>query len=150
METLGERLAAVRKKMGGLTQKEFGELVKVTPTTVGNYENNSRIPDWEYIQKVVKLSGVTYEWLSDGIGSIEDKAGQTKAAAAPNNAFVDAIMQSNSNLNFMIGMLADKVRSLGGDLPPGLGKLKVFGSAESRPIIPMWGTNPGTDLAHVG
>jgi hypothetical protein len=46
-------------------------------------------------------------------------------------------------------MLADKVRSLGGDLPPGLGKLKVLGAADSPLFVVHSGTNPGTSLTQV-
>ncbi len=73
---IGERIKLFRKK-ANLTQKELGEKINVTGTTITRYEKNLRTPDIETLKKIAKALNIslntllasfinsTYELISD-------------------------------------------------------------------------------------
>jgi transcriptional regulator with XRE-family HTH domain len=129
MENLGKRLEALRKSKR-MSQKEFADELEVTQTTIGNYERGGRIPDSDFLQKVVQKMGTNYDWLLEGKGGMYEKA----AAVAADTEQVELIKNSNRYLTMTIDLLIDKVKALGGDLPPSLGKLNSIELALVRNI----------------
>jgi phage repressor protein C with HTH and peptisase S24 domain len=62
--TIGERLKQVR---GAMSQDEMAKALGVHKNTVANYEKGDRVPDAEYLMKVVeKIEGVDAGWLLTG------------------------------------------------------------------------------------
>lgn len=64
--TLGENIRAFRKKRG-LSQRELGELVKpekITQQQIAQYENSTRTPKVETIQRIAEALGVTVEQIA--------------------------------------------------------------------------------------
>ena len=66
MDTLGERICFVRKKLG-LTQAEFAVRIGFTRAlTVSRYETNQREPEVSILVEIAKLGGVSLDWLLTG------------------------------------------------------------------------------------
>ena len=70
--TIGERIAALRIA-SGLSQRELGEKIGRSRSSVAQVEAGGMKPDYEFIKGVVKVCGGTYEYI------IEDP-GESKAA----------------------------------------------------------------------
>ena len=58
----GSRLKDLRKRRG-LTQKELGNMVNVTKTSISCYENGSRIPNMETFIELIKIFDVSPNYL---------------------------------------------------------------------------------------
>ena len=56
-----------------LTQKELADLLDVSPSTVGMYEQNRRIPDAEILVKISNIFNVTVDYL---LGNSDQKKEQ--------------------------------------------------------------------------
>ncbi len=63
--TLGERIASLR---GSMSQLEFAGMFDVSRNTLSRYENNSRTPDAEFLQKLVAEFKLDANWLLLGVG----------------------------------------------------------------------------------
>ena len=59
---LGKRLRALRKARG-LTQQELGELLGVSASAVGMYEQGRREPDLATLVKLADIFGVSVDHL---------------------------------------------------------------------------------------
>lgn len=140
MDNLGKRLEALRKSKR-MSQKEFADMLKVTQTTIGNYERNDRIPDSDFIQNVVKEFGTNYDWLLEGKGEMY---GVQSAVVndVQNSAYAEALLSSNNHLNLLVGMLIEQVKQLGGKLPAGMGKLMAL----NTPVSPLQVVHEGASL----
>ncbi len=119
METFGNRLKSLRDKLK-MSQQEFGETLGLSGAAIGLYETKDRMPKITVVNDIVSIHGVNQEWLLSGTGSMFLE--KSEKQSAPVTSMLDAIIESNRNLNFMVSMLAARVRELGGELPPGLGK----------------------------
>ena len=62
MASLGELLAELRQDKG-LTQKELGEILCVSPGTISNYENDVHLPDIEKLTQLADYFHVTADYL---------------------------------------------------------------------------------------
>ncbi len=62
-DSLGERIAHIR---GRLTQQDFAERLGVSRNTLVRYENNKRIPDADFLQRLVSDFGADPQWLLMG------------------------------------------------------------------------------------
>lgn len=58
----GQRLRKLRKQMN-LTMKEFGEKFKLAESTISGYENESRKPDLETVDKFANFFDVSADYL---------------------------------------------------------------------------------------
>jgi transcriptional regulator with XRE-family HTH domain len=67
METLGERLSALRIKRG-ITAKEVAERTKVND--IGRFEKNERKPSLDSILAIAKFYKASVDWLLTGEGEI--------------------------------------------------------------------------------
>ena len=68
--TFGERLKSLRNKRS-LTQSQLGEKLNVTKASISGYENDTRSPDKDTLVKIVKIFGVTTDYLL-GIDESQD------------------------------------------------------------------------------
>jgi methanogenic corrinoid protein MtbC1 len=59
---LANRIKELRKK-SGYTQKELANLLGIGQTTVANYEQGTRIPDTEKLNKIADLFNITLDYL---------------------------------------------------------------------------------------
>jgi len=62
MATLGEILEELRKDRG-LSQKELGKVLHVTPGTISNYENNVNLPGTERLIDIADFFQVSTDYL---------------------------------------------------------------------------------------
>lgn len=63
MEILAKRLRELREEKG-LTQKELAQALGLnSKSTITNYEQNSRDPDYETLIKIAKYFGVSVDFL---------------------------------------------------------------------------------------
>ena len=62
---IGDRLKSLRKKEN-LTQSQFAEKIGLPRTTYANYENNSREPSKEILEKIATVLNITVEFLIYG------------------------------------------------------------------------------------
>ena len=86
--TLGERLKAVRKAtMSKATQEQFGEMLGVSRTSMGDYELNRVEPTDTFLMLLSLKFNVNETWLREGKGEM----------FAPSTAKVDRL-QSDFNL----------------------------------------------------
>jgi len=65
MTTIGQRLTEERKQLN-MNQTQFGELGGVKTNAQGNYENDSRTPDAEYLAAIAD-HGVDINYIVTGI-----------------------------------------------------------------------------------
>lgn len=85
---LGMRIAALRHK-AGLTQKQLANLLSVSPSAIGMYEQGRREPSADQLVAMAHLFGVTTDYLLTGIAASEDQSAitqlfqQAEEAAAP-------------------------------------------------------------------
>ena len=64
-----ERLVLLRKTLG-LSQKNFGEPLNISRSTVGNYELGERILTDRTISDICRVYGVNEGWLRNGEGEM--------------------------------------------------------------------------------
>ena len=62
MNTFGAKLKNCRKDMS-LSQKELGQKIGVSESTISLYESNKRFPDAETLQKISSLFNVSLDYL---------------------------------------------------------------------------------------
>lgn len=68
-QTLGERIASLRKK-AGLTQEELAEKLGISPQAVSKWENDISCPDIMSIPNVAKILGVSTDTLLSGEAAV--------------------------------------------------------------------------------
>jgi transcriptional regulator with XRE-family HTH domain len=61
-DRLRERLSEL-----GMTQKEFAEVIGISPSRLTHYVNGIREPSVELLAKIIRESGVTADWLILGL-----------------------------------------------------------------------------------
>ena len=63
--TIGENIKRIRKERG-LTQKELGELLDMTQSAIGQFENDKTSPKTDTIEKIASALGVSPSELMKG------------------------------------------------------------------------------------
>ena len=69
---IGPRIAALRRQ-AGLSQSGLAELLKISPSTVGMYEQERREPSLATVVEMAKIFGVSTDYLLTGTVSLEDR-----------------------------------------------------------------------------
>src|SRR5262245_60403587 len=69
--TLGTRIQAARKRLK-LTQKAVGEVMKVTPQAVSQWERDEDIPEFSKAAALARVLKVPTTWLIEGTGDPPD------------------------------------------------------------------------------
>ena len=63
---IGENIRQIRQSLG-LTQKQFGEKIGVSPNCVCKWENKNYEPEFQVLRKMKEVFGISYEEIIDGI-----------------------------------------------------------------------------------
>ena len=82
---MNERIKIVRKN-NKLSQEEFGNRIGITKSSVSLLESGKNRPSEQTIKLICKEFNISYLWLTQGFGSMEE---QTEFSAM---ARIDAIM----------------------------------------------------------
>jgi transcriptional regulator with XRE-family HTH domain len=69
MEKLGERIKAVRVHYK-LSLSKFASKIDITKNSVVNYEGNSRYPNGETLEKIIRIFDIDANWLLAGKGTM--------------------------------------------------------------------------------
>lgn len=124
MARLGELLAELRQDKG-LTQKELGQVLCVSPGTISNYENGVHLPDAEKLIELADYFHVTTDYLlgrtSTNIPSdmLQHRITDNKTISDILNIFIRlpqdrqqalALIISDMEINFMIDEYSKKGR----------------------------------------
>lgn len=95
MAEFGEILEELRKDHG-LTQKEFGEILHVSPGTISNYENNANFPGVDRLIAMADFFQVSIDYL----------LGRSSSPLSPEN-WNQAVLGNQT-----VGSLVEMIRSL--------------------------------------
>lgn len=116
MAHIGELLAELRQDKG-MTQKELGQVLCVSPGTISNYENNIHLPDAEKLIALADFFHVTTDYLlgrtSSSVSSdmLQQSVTDSKTISDLLNTFIRlphdrqqalALILSDLEINFMI------------------------------------------------
>lgn len=63
--SIGERIKAIRIEMG-LSQKQFGDRLLITCTTIHHYEHGHTIPDLYNLIKIAEVGNRSLDWIVFG------------------------------------------------------------------------------------
>ena len=66
----GRKLKNLREKKG-LLQKELGDKLNISASTIGMYEQNRRDPDFETLKKIANFFNVTTDYLLDNTNNTD-------------------------------------------------------------------------------
>ena len=66
---MNERIKELRSIVG-LSQREFGERIGISKTSVSRLEKNERNPSEQTIKSICREFNINYAWLKDGIGDM--------------------------------------------------------------------------------
>lgn len=91
---LSKNLAFLRKRMG-ITQKEISERLNMARTTYSGYENGSREPDNETLDKLAKFHDVSIDYL---LGRTQD---EKRILADSSRKLIDMIDQELTDEEIM-------------------------------------------------
>lgn len=74
MKTVGKRIFFVRSEILKISQGAFADLIGVSgPSTVNNWEKDTREPEIKYLTKIAAIGNVSLDWLLAGMSSQENK-----------------------------------------------------------------------------
>ena len=73
MDTLGKRLRYARRKKG-YTQDSLAEAIGVSRGVIFNLEKDKTTPQTIVINAICKTLEVNKDWITDGVGDMEDKS----------------------------------------------------------------------------
>lgn len=76
MDTMGERLLALRRKKG-ITQEDLAEKLAVSRQSISNWELNKTLPDTDKLFALAKIYEVSLDYMVFGIEAKKEKAGKT-------------------------------------------------------------------------
>lgn len=79
VDKFGKRLRELREAKG-MTQKELGDVVRFSPSTIGMYESGRRDPDSDTLRVLAELFQVSTDYL---LGRTDDRGSSLSEAPAP-------------------------------------------------------------------
>ncbi|MBQ8769314.1 MAG: helix-turn-helix transcriptional regulator [Oscillospiraceae bacterium] len=89
---LGPRIAALRRS-AGISQSELAQMLKISPSAVGMYEQGRREPALDILAAMAQIFGVTIDFLVTG------KAGNTEEEARLTGLLLERVNASDLRLN---------------------------------------------------
>lgn len=100
MSSFGERLKAEREKKG-YNQKEFAEIIDVTPTRLNYWEKDKREPDFFNIRKMIEVLGCDADYLiGTKLSSYEDNMNDFGDSKNLNTSNLEINMDTKSKTPF--------------------------------------------------
>lgn len=73
-EGTGQRIRMLRNKLG-LTSEQFALEVPCSRKQLYNVENGKTIPSEQFLKRVAEAFSISYQWLFNGIGTIDEDGG---------------------------------------------------------------------------
>lgn len=67
---LGDKLRTLRSEKN-ITQKQMAELLNITQPSYSMYESNKRTPDYQTLQRIADVFGITVDQLISGTSHIQ-------------------------------------------------------------------------------
>lgn len=119
MEKIGDRIKKLRTK-AKITQSGLGEILGVTASAIGMYEQNRRDPQYEYIQQMSKLFNTTSDYILFGEES-EMLESKTQYRTKANDDLEDII----DRLSFEKGLMFKGELVVGDDLEKVIEAMKI-------------------------
>jgi len=89
---LGPRIAALRRA-AGISQSELAQKLKISPSTVGMYEQGRREPALDILAAMAQIFGVSIDFLVTG------RAGSTEEEARLTDLLLERVNASELRLN---------------------------------------------------
>ena len=89
---LGPRIAALRRA-AGISQSELAQMLKISPSAVGMYEQGRREPALDILAAMAEIFGVTIDFLVTG------KAGNTEEESRLTQLLLERVNASDLRLN---------------------------------------------------
>lgn len=89
---LGPRIAALRRA-AGISQSELAQRLKISPSTVGMYEQGRREPALDILAAMAQIFGVSIDFLVTG------RAGSTEEEARLTDLLLERVNASELRLN---------------------------------------------------
>ena len=89
---LGPRIAALRKA-AGISQSELAQMLKISPSAVGMYEQGRREPALDILAAMAEIFGVTIDFLVTG------KAGNTEEEDRLTKLLLERVNAADLKLN---------------------------------------------------
>ena len=90
----GDNIKAIREK-NGITQKQLAEMLGVSASTVGMYEQNRRTPDAGTLKTIASSLGVSADTLINGVKPLDQMIEEMRGSLL----LSDGIMFSGEPLN---------------------------------------------------
>ena len=89
---LGPRIAALRRA-AGISQSELAQMLKISPSAVGMYEQGRREPALDVLAEMARVFGVTIDFLVTG------KAGSAQEEDQLMQVLMERVNISDARLN---------------------------------------------------
>jgi transcriptional regulator with XRE-family HTH domain len=104
MATMGQRIRMLREELG-LKQADLGKMLGKSDATVGDYENDRTKPDIAKLHIMMKLFGVSMEYLT-GHSDARYTVNETDGDDPEIRRIIDAAMR-RKEIRLLYGNLAD-------------------------------------------
>ena len=102
--TIGDRIKQLRME-NNLTQNQFAALFGLYDSTISQYENGKRVPEYDIIIKIANKFNVSIDWL---LGRVENK----ELVLMDKNSLPDQLKQIGVEYIMLAKEMEDK------DIPP--------------------------------
>ena len=100
---MNERITAIRKR-SQLTQTEFGDRIGATRAMIASYEGGAVVPADSILKLISKEFNVSYAWLKNGEGPMEDPL--------PDDAALDRLTETYRALPERLRAMVDVLASM--------------------------------------
>ncbi len=84
METIGKRIRYVRKEYLKMNQSDFGKQIGLKPNSISCIETGENTPTEQTIRAVCREFHISYLWLTEGLGPMEEETDSSTMARIDN------------------------------------------------------------------
>ncbi|MHC1726536.1 MAG: helix-turn-helix domain-containing protein [Syntrophobacteraceae bacterium] len=102
MKTIGDRIKHIRKA-NGLDLVEFSAFIGVSRTTVSRWERGVNYPTSDMLQAILKLGGISSEWLLVGEGMPPNETCDAQDSGCPKCGSRSRMRESSDNFCITCG-----------------------------------------------
>ena len=96
---LAKLASRVRELRGGMTQKEFADMLGVSPQAVSEWEKGNKMPRIGVIEKLSEKYGVTKSYIMGEDVSVTEKAAGRGTLHPKSNPIIDSIERNSAEFN---------------------------------------------------